>query len=165
LLDKARMTANFGPPPDGQGPGYNGGFSPQGPFVMPAGLPPGAEYMQPERVPEGVTYFRIYAVIMVVLNAFVALAGLVLMFMPLFAPKASPGDTEAWIMGLLYGGLGTVFAVPFMIALFGGRKPWVHTLGTVMIALAMTQICCLPVLIPLLITWLKPETRRWYGAT
>jgi hypothetical protein len=160
LLANARMTDPLGPPPGRPWP-----EDPPRPFVMPAGLPPGAEYIQEERAPEGVTYFRIYAIIMIVINALAALAGLVLMFLPLFSPKASPGDTEAWIIGLLYGGVGTVFCVPFIIALFGGRRPWVHTLGTVMIALAMTQICCLPILIPLLITWLKPETKRWYGAT
>jgi hypothetical protein len=157
------MTMNPGPPPDGQGPGYNG-FPPQGPFVMPAGLPPGAEYIQAERVPEGVTYFRIYATIMAVLNALLALGGLVMMFTPLFAPLKASGDTEIWLVGLFYGGIGTVFFIPWVVTLFGGRKPWVHTMGTVMIALGMTQICCLPVLIPILITWLKPETKSWYGA-
>jgi hypothetical protein len=162
-LDNARMT-NFGPPPDGQGPGYNG-FPPQGPFLMPAGLPPGAEYTHEERTPEGVTYYRIYAGIMAVLNAILALVGLVLMFTPLFAAPKATSDAEMVIMGLIYGGIGTVFFIAWVVTLFSGRKPWVHTMGTVMIALGMTQICCLPVLIPLLINWLKPETKRWYGAT
>lgn len=133
---------------------------------MPAGLPPGAEYIHDERAPDGVIYFRIYAGVMVVIYALVALFGLFMMFVPLFSPPtSSSGTTELWIVGLLYGGIGIVFFIPWVIALFGGRKPWVHTLGTVMIALGMTQICCLPILIPLLITWLKPETKRWYGAT
>lgn len=131
---------------------------------MPAGLPPGAEYIQDERPPEGVVYFRIYAGFMAVINAILALLGLVLMFMPLFSTSASARNTGTWILGLVYGGIGIAFFVPWVIALFGGRKPWVHTLGTVMIALGMTQICCLPILIPLLIQWLKPETKRWYTA-
>jgi hypothetical protein len=133
---------------------------------MPAGLPPGAEYIHDERAPEGVIYFRIYAGIMAVINALVALFGLVMMFVPLFSRSAaSSGSTEFWIVGLIYGGIGVVFFIPWMVALFGGRKPWVHTMGTVMIALGMTQICCLPILIPLLISWMKPETKRWFGAT
>jgi hypothetical protein len=158
------MTPNFGPPPDGHGHGYHG-LPPPGPFVMPAGLPPGAEYSQEERAPEGVTYFRIYAIIMVVFSAITALGGLVVMFTPLFTSSMASSGVETWVAGMFYGGLGTAFFIPWVIALFGGRKPWVHTLGTVMIALGMTQICCLPILIPLLINWLKPETKRWYGAT
>jgi hypothetical protein len=29
----------------------------------------------------------------------------------------------------------------------------------------MFSICCIPVLVPLLVVWLKVETRRWYGAS
>ena len=70
-----------------------------------------------------------------------------------------------YIAGLLYGAIGLAFLIPTLIALFAGRKPWVHTLGTVVIALGMLNFCCLPVLIPLLIVWMKPETRRWFGVT
>jgi hypothetical protein len=133
---------------------------------MPAGLPPGAEYIQDERAPEGVLYFRIYAGFMTVIHAIVALIGLGMMFVPLFSrSRSSSGNTEIWLLGMVYGGIGIVFFIPWVIALFGGRKPWVHTLGTVLIALGMTQICCLPILIPLLISWTKPETKRWYAAT
>jgi hypothetical protein len=159
----APMTTNFGSPPGGQGQGH-GGRPAEGSYLIPAGMPPGAAYMNDERPPEGVYYFRIYGGFMTVLSALATLVGLVMMFMPLFVRSATGTDPGTWLVGLVYGGVGIAFFVPWVIALFGDRKPWVHTLGTVMIALGMTQLCCLPIQIPLLIAWLKPETKRWYSS-
>jgi hypothetical protein len=141
---------------------------PLGPFV-PQGMPPGTEYgALADRAPDGIYYFRIYGGIQAVLHGLVTLAGLGMMFVPLWAPaSAGAGGTDVgvWIvMGLFYGGMGLVFLVPTLIALFGGRRPWVHVVGTVVIAMGMLSICCIPVLIPLLLVWMKPETRAWYGA-
>ena len=146
-----------------QGQGYDGPPDDR-PFLMPAGMPPGAEYTHEERPPEGVYYFRIYAAFMCVVCAGCVLLGLTIMVVPLLSPKSSASDAEAWLGGFFYAFLGTLFFIPWVMTLFGGRRPWVHTLGTVMIALGMTSLCCAPIQIPLLITWLKPETKRWYGA-
>jgi hypothetical protein len=141
---------------------------PLGPFV-PQGMPPGTEYgALADPTPDGVYYFRIYGGIHATLNGLVALFGLGMMLAPLRLPSSSGSsgsDAGAWIvMGLVYGGMGMLFLVPTLVALFGGRRPWVHVLGTVVIAMGMLSICCLPVLIPLLLVWIKPETRAWYGA-
>ncbi len=135
-----------------------------GPFIMPSAMPPGVEYMHDERTPEGVYYFRIYGAITGLGYLAMVIFGFVMMFAPAMSASFSPGDMGAVVMGLIYGGLGTLFFIPTVVVLFGSRKPWVHTLGTVLIALGMTQICCIPILIPLLITWMKPETKHWYGA-
>jgi hypothetical protein len=123
-------------------------------------------YDHEERPPEGVYYFRIFAVFVAFFALMAILGGLYFMFVPLFAGKGTTGSAAvgSWVMGIIYGGLGVLTFVPSMISLFGGRRPWVHTLGTVLLGLTMTQACCLlPLLVPLLIVWLKPETRRWYG--
>ncbi len=135
-----------------------------GPFI-PQGMPPGTEYGAPEKAPDGVVFFRIYAALFGALGALLALLGLGLMFAPLFVPAyAAGGEVGAWIGGLLYGGWGMALFVPSVLALFSGRRPWVHTMGTVVIALGMFSCCLMPLLIPLLIVWMKPETKRWYGA-
>lgn len=141
--------------------------SPYGPFI-PQGMPPGTSYGGPaERPPDGVTYYRIYAWIIGVLSVIGALAGVVMMFLPMLLDKGStsPGSMlETWLGGLFYFGMGAAQATPVFITLFAGRKPWVHTLGTVVIGLGMMS-CCMPILIPLLIVWMKPETKQWFGAT
>jgi hypothetical protein len=139
----------------------------QGPYYVPAGAPPGLPLMHSDaKPPEGVYYFRVYAGVMAAIYGILAIVGLVMMAAPLFARGAftSPGaDLGSWVVGFIYGGIGTVLCVAFLIALFGGRRPWVHTMGTVLIALTMTSICCLPITIPLLIQWMKPETKQWYN--
>jgi hypothetical protein len=138
-----------------------------GPFI-PAGMPPGTDYVaEGGRAPEVVYYFRLYAGITGVLYAILALVGIGMMLSPLWMsrPHASAGaDVGAFIGGVFYAGWGIVFGAPTLIALFGGKREWVHTLGTIVIAAGMMQVCCIPILIPLLIAWLKPETRRYFDA-
>lgn len=55
------------------------------------------------------------------------------------------------------------FAVLYIAAFFLPRAPWAWIFHLVLIAIGMTSACCLPVCIPLLIFWLKPETKAWYG--
>ena len=97
------------------------------------------------------------------------LVGIAFLFSPLLQPKASTSrlgaDIGTWVSGLFYMGMGLFVLVPTLIALFGGRRPWVHTLATMVIAFGMLHFCCIPILIPLLMVWLKPETKRWFGAT
>ncbi len=131
-------------------------------------MPPGTEYgAVADRAPDGVYYFRIYGGIHAVLNGLVAIFGAVMMFAPLWTSSSSgtegPDAAVMVVMGLVYGGMGVLFLVPTLLALFGGRRPWVHVLGTVVIAMGMLTLCCIPVLIPLMLVWQKPETRAWYG--
>jgi hypothetical protein len=135
----------------------------QTPFLMPAGMPPGLDYIHEDRPPEGVYYFRLYAGFMCFWHGAMAIGGLIFMLKPIFSPSPGGADWGSWLLGGIYGLYGMALFVPTAIALFGGRKGWVHTVGTIVIALGMMQLCCLPILIPLLVTWLKPETKRWYG--
>jgi hypothetical protein len=137
-----------------------------GPFFIPPGAPPGTPLlMEEERPPEAVYYFRIYAIITLLWLLGVFAFGLWMMLEPLMkhggGGTVSPGE---WIIGLFVAGISFVFIVPHAIVLFGGRAKWVYTLAVVLIALSMlSNTCCLPVTIPLLIVWMKPETKRWYG--
>jgi hypothetical protein len=152
------------PDPRPDSPAEAGTPAGSGPFIPP-GMPPGTEYAASEKAPDGVVFFRIYAVVFGIMGALLALAGLGLMFAPLFAPPSLAGaEVGTWFAGLFYGGWGMAMFVPTVLALFSGRRPWVHTMGTVVIALGMFSCCLMPLLIPLLIAWMKPEPKRWYGA-
>lgn len=150
------------PPPDPQPPPITGA-----PYYLPAGLPPGHDPMgQQDGPPEAVYYFRIYGTLMAIMSFVASGAGLAMVVSSLMNPPA-PGSyaSSDAVAGMIWAAMGAVGFIPFLIALLGGRRIWVHTLATILIALSMTSLCCLPVGIPLLIVWIKPETRRWYGGT
>jgi uncharacterized membrane protein HdeD (DUF308 family) len=70
--------------------------------------------------------------------------------------------TEVRVQGIIMLALGIVLFFLFAAALFFPRKPWNWTFGIVLICLGMTSCCCLPACIPLLIYWIKPETKAYY---
>jgi hypothetical protein len=139
---------------------------PPSPF-LPAGLPPGSTYGADDKPPDAVTWFRIYAAVACALYGLVAIGGIVAMFAPLFMkppPTEDGGALGMWILGLFYGLWGVAVTAPCLIVLFSGRRPWVHPVGVIAIGVGMFSFCCLPLLIPLFLVWMKPETKRWYGA-
>lgn len=50
-------------------------------------------------------------------------------------------------------------AIPFFVA----PRPWVWMFVLVLICLGLTIPCTLPATVPLLLSWLRPETKRYYG--
>lgn len=75
-------------------------------------------------------------------------------------PEMSAG--EARVMGLIFIVLGAALMAPYAAAPFLPRRRWAWVLGIVLIALSMTGACCLPAAIPLLIFWVKPETKAFF---
>ncbi len=99
-----------------------------------------------------------------------ALALLYLLFMGLgialtiLRPESSGSSAaENVLLGTIYTILGAFFALVFIVALFLPRKPYNWIVGIVMIAFGMTSCCFLPATIPLLIFWVKPETKAFFG--
>jgi hypothetical protein len=91
-----------------------------------------------------------------------------LCFVPLswaffLAPPEEMTAADADIMGLALLATGllslALFVVPFCVE----RRPWVWVYGLVLICMGMTSACCLPACVPLLIHWIKPEVKRYYG--
>ncbi|MDC3954057.1 hypothetical protein [Polyangium jinanense] len=142
-------------------------MSHQGPYFIPSGAPPGTPLlMEEDRPPEGVYYFRIYAVLMILMLLGWFAFGLYLMLGPLMRGASGPSATGEWVMGLFVAGLSFLIIIPHAIVLFAGKARWAYTVGIILIGLNMLwNTCCLPITIPLLIMWMKPETKRWYGAT
>jgi hypothetical protein len=136
-----------------------------GPYFIPAGAPPGTPLlMEEDRPPEAVYYFRIYAVIMLLMLLACFGLGLYWMLGPLMRGLSGPSATGEWIAGLFMSGISFLIMVPHAIVLFAGRARWAYTLGIILIGLNMLwNTCCLPITIPLLIAWMKPETKRWFG--
>ena len=67
-------------------------------------------------------------------------------------------------MGAVFIGIGLVLLVPYAAGPLLPRERWAWIVGVVLIGIGMTSLCCLPVAIPLLLGWLKPETKAYYNA-
>jgi len=72
-------------------------------------------------------------------------------------------EAKAKLVGSVMLILGLVFFVPYAVAPFLPRQSWVWVLGLVLICIGLTSTVCLPVSIPLLIFWFKPEMKAFYG--
>lgn len=71
---------------------------------------------------------------------------------------------ESLVLGIITVGLGMLFLAPYAAAPFLPRRRWAWVVGVVLIGIGMTSACCLPAAIPLLIFWLKPENKAFFGA-
>lgn len=71
---------------------------------------------------------------------------------------------EAQVGSLIIVGSGMLFLAPYAAAPFLPRRRWAWVVGVVLIGIGMTSACCLPAAIPLLIFWLKPENKAFFGA-
>lgn len=134
----------------------------QPPIYVPTG-PPGVDYGTDTERPSVVVYYKAYCGFMAFVYLLVAGMGVLLLALPSFAPTTGgPPDAEAFIAGSVYLFLGIGLMIPYLLGLVLGRRPWVHTYGIVMIGLTMTSCMCIPVALPLLLAWLKPEVKAWY---
>ena len=107
-------------------------------------------------------WFVAYCILMALLYLTTAVMGIVFLFIE---PDRDMSAAEARLMGAVFLILGLAVFVPYAFAPFLPRKSWVWVLGLVLICLGLTSACCLPVCIPLLIFWMKPETKAFYGRT
>ena len=105
-------------------------------------------------------WFVAYCIFMALLYLATIVIGMVFMFIE---PDQDMSATEQRITGVVCIIMGLVFLVPFASAPFLPRKSWVWILGLVLICIGLTSTCCLPACIPLLVFWLKPEMKAFYG--
>ena len=141
------------PPPPQQPPNYPHASAGYG-YAPPAPL---------ER-PRVVPWFTAYAIFMAIIYLLVGAFGItVLVVGPEQFATAEHDADELMFQGVAFTILGVALCIPFAIAPFLGRKPGVWVFDLVLICLGLTSCACLPVTIPLLINWLKPETKLWFG--
>lgn len=106
-------------------------------------------------------WYRIYCGALAIMYLLLTALGV---FLAAYAPPTRQYNAdETFIMGIIYAILGVVFFVVFVVALLLPPKPYNWIVGIVMMALGMTSCCFLPFLIPLLIYWVKPETKAYFG--
>ncbi|MEM7700031.1 MAG: hypothetical protein AAF236_16670 [Verrucomicrobiota bacterium] len=117
--------------------------------------------------PKVVTWFKVYAWVLAVIYLILILAGVFLALMPsldFFDGEIPEADLAMMpILGGVYVVFGLLFLVAFVIGIFTDRQrgAWVYNL--VLICIGMTSGCFIAASVPLLIFWLKPECKAYYG--
>jgi hypothetical protein len=113
--------------------------------------------------PPVVIWFKVYCVAMALL--YLLTMGLSAIFFLMDPEDLDMSRIEAMVMGSMLAGLGFVLLLMFIAGLVLPRRPWVWIYDVVLIGLGMTSCLTLPFCIPLLIYWLKPEAKAWFGRT
>jgi MFS family permease len=109
--------------------------------------------------PPVVTWFKVYAGFMSIL--YLLVAALSLLFFVGFIEQDD--RTGAVIAGVALLGVGGLFFALFAVSFILKPRPGVWIYDLVLIALGLTSCLTIPVCIPLLIFWLKPEAQRYFG--
>jgi len=124
---------------------------------------------QPETIsatpPGVVTWFKIYAGFLCLIYAICIVIGLGFLLLPSVVVLNSRDFPPlfAYIYGVVITGIGVIFLVGSAVPFFLKPRPstWIYDL--VVICLGMTSACTLPFSIALLVFWLKPETKQYFG--
>jgi hypothetical protein len=126
--------------------------------------PPGHQPEQASNTPSAVVWYKVYAGLMSVLYLAVFAIGVALIASPAWTRSGSSSDPGAMIGGGIYAAIGLVVGVPFIVSLFVPPKDWVWVFDLVLICVGLLSCACWPFSIPLLITWLNPDVKRYFGA-
>ncbi|MBI5537459.1 MAG: hypothetical protein HY898_32345 [Deltaproteobacteria bacterium] len=118
----------------------------------------------PATTPSTVILFKAYAALMLAAGLAVFALGLTMLLVPTLSRGTSHLGLSGILTGTFYAALGTLQAVPCLVALFAKPKPWVWTFDMIIVALGMVICYCWPLSIPLLIYWTKPEVKAHFGA-
>ena len=76
---------------------------------------------------------------------------------------AKTSANENLIVGLVLIAVCLPLAGIFAAGPFLPRRPWSWIYHIVLISLGLTSCACLPVSVPLLIFWIRPEVQAWFG--
>ena len=119
------------------------------------------ETMPSAEAPPVIFWFKIYCGALCVL--YLAVMAAAVIFFVVGPEQFEMSGLFANLMGVLYLVLGLVlFAVCFLPLVLRPR-PWVWTYDLIIIALGLSSPCLLPACIPLILFWVKPETRIYFG--
>lgn len=119
------------------------------------------------KTPQIVIWYKVYAALMGLLYLFVVGLGILYTFLPNWIEDdPRMGENEALlisVIGVFLIFIGLILSVLFFFTLFKKPAPWLWTFDLVLICLGLTSACCMIVSVPLLIFWLKEETKNYFG--
>jgi hypothetical protein len=113
--------------------------------------------------PSVVTWYQVYCGAMMALYIAVAIGGTALFLNIDNLPEINGEDRIALqIQSVVYVVIAIPLTIFFLIGLMVPRKRWGWIYAIVAIGLGLTSCCTWPATIPLLIYWLKPETKAYF---
>ncbi|MEW6027424.1 MAG: hypothetical protein AB1599_09050 [Planctomycetota bacterium] len=110
--------------------------------------------------PTVVFWYKLYCGLMAFVYLALFVVGVLLAVFHQSIDTKEPG--EMLMPGIIYGALGFFFSIPFVAAFFLPRRSWAWIYHLVLICIGLTSCCCLPITIPLLIYWIKPEVKTYF---
>lgn len=117
-------------------------------------------YPPPRSGPPGVlTWFKVYCVIMCLMYLAVVALGVMFLTMNL---DQDMEESENQITGIIFIAIGLLLFAVCLLPMLLRPRPWLWVYDLVLICLGLTSICFWPISIPLLIYWLKPETKAYF---
>ncbi len=115
-----------------------------------------------ERPPGVILWFKLYSAFLSFI--YLLCVGLSFVFLLVDPAKLEMDAVAAKVTGavMLLVGLGLFAAclLPLVLA----QRPWLWIYDLVIICFGFTSVCFWPICIPLLIFWLKPETKKYFGS-
>jgi len=113
--------------------------------------------------PGAVTWFYVYAALMCCVYLICVIVAICFLAGAVEDDEMSELGNQFLGVFLLAMGLPSLGAC--LLPLLLTPRPWLWTYDLVIVCLGMTSACCLPVCIPLLIFWMKPEVKQYFGKT
>lgn len=111
--------------------------------------------------PPVVMWFKVYAAALALLYALCVIGGIALLIIPPDWLDSERG--ELVFPGIIFVVMGLPFCALFVAGIFLPPRPWVWIFDLVLIAIGFGSCCILPASIALLIFWIRPETRAYFG--
>ena len=117
--------------------------------------------LAPSGAPKVWTWYVVYCVLMALMSLAFAACGVIVL---VAGTERSPAEAArmqlgSWICIVT----GAPLTLAFASAPFLPRRPWVWVFHVVLISVGLMSLCIAPASIPLLIHWLKPETKARFG--
>ncbi|MGP1385004.1 MAG: hypothetical protein ACTS2F_15685 [Thainema sp.] len=118
---------------------------------------------RPPQRPAVVIWLKVYCGVLAAIYLLIALLSLV--FFSVNPAELEMTAEEATIIGTIFLLIGGALFIVFLIPIFLRPRPWLWIYDIVVICLGFTSFCILPFSVALLIFWLKPEVKRYFGMT
>jgi hypothetical protein len=119
----------------------------------------------PAARPKVVLWYKAYCGLLTLTYLAMTGLGVVLVFARNSLADAQNPPESLLVAGLICAVLGLAFAAPCGAALLLPPVPWTWIYHMVIICIGLTSMCCIPICVPLLIFWIKPETKAYFGRT
>ncbi|GAB5402296.1 MAG: hypothetical protein Aurels2KO_05270 [Aureliella sp.] len=144
-------------------------LQPSDPYQPPPNLAPQdaqVHYDVPAGTPKVWIWYKVYCGFMTLLYLMCFIVGIFLLLSANEIASVEPTDPPLVIkiQGIVLGAIGVTFTTLFGTGLFLRPSKVAWYVGFATIGIGMTSACCLPATIPLLIFWLKQETRLFMRA-